>query len=258
MQNKTRQILLLVLTFLVPLLTFAENENLTHNVIGSAGTVLEKSGVASLSFTMGEVVIGTTSLLNKVQLTQGFQQVELTPINSTIQNVNIADGTTKCYSALNILTVAGDNTTVSVASGGSLTLKAGKAIHILPTTVVALDGYMLAKIVTDGSFCNPSANDFLPVTKQLMTPDPVSKTEAGLFTLYPNPTSGSAKIVYHGKEDITASNVMVFNLQGNKIDNRYTWSNKQGDLSLQSCPPGIYMIKIITNASSQTFRLIKL
>lgn len=250
--------MLLAVCLLPSLLVNATNEDLTHRVFASAGSVMSTPGVATLSFTIGESVVSSLGPAGQVRLAQGFQQVELTPLNATIQNITIEQGNEMCYGAINTLTVAGDNTTVTVNSGGSLTLKAGMAIYIRPTTVVDLNGYMLAQIVTNGSFCNPSVNDFLPVTQHLLEPEPIKKTEAGLFTLYPNPTTGSAKIVYHGKEELTASNVLVFNLQGKLIDDHFKWNHNQGELSLQSSPPGTYLIKVTTKESNQTFRLIKL
>jgi hypothetical protein len=79
------------------------------------------------------------------------------PINTTIQNITIANGHDTCFNALQTITVAGGGTTFIVQDGGSTTMIAGQKINFLPGSKVNPGGYLHGYITQDGSWCNTPA-----------------------------------------------------------------------------------------------------
>ncbi|MEI6435259.1 MAG: right-handed parallel beta-helix repeat-containing protein, partial [Bacteroidota bacterium] len=86
----------------------------------------------------------------------------------------------KCYNALQTITVAGGGNTFTVANGGSITMIAGHSIIILPTTTVHSGGFMHAYITTTNNFCGTAAYSTVttPVEREEIIP---SLSEASSF-----------------------------------------------------------------------------
>jgi len=60
------------------------------------------------------------------------EQQETTPVDYQLSNTTVSGGISSCYSAQNILTVAGDRTRVIFELGSSVNLIAGTSINLLP------------------------------------------------------------------------------------------------------------------------------
>jgi len=182
--------------------------------------------------------------------------------NTIVTDVDVANTETFCYNAVNVLTIALDET-VSVESGGSADFIAGQKILFKPGFHSKSGSYSHAYITTSGNYCtNPSPP---------AAPPPAANAEEDMATVadmfggisdnndlinvYPNPTNGSLTIDFLGEE--TTATIRVVNFQGGII--LETDINKQliKILDLRFLPEGMYIIVINNGESQITKKIIK-
>ena len=177
-----------------------------------------------------------------------------------MQNVDILDGTTVCYDAIHVITVAGGGNTFHVQNGGHATFIAGEKILFLPGTKVFFGGYMHGYIAP-GPWC-PST-PIPPALTSVETEDiaelPVTPglNEGCSFKIYPNPTTGTFILESINLDESKPINVIIYSLHGNLVSEEIMGGTNKYDLSLAEQSTGFYLIRVVTEGRTETMRVIK-
>jgi hypothetical protein len=85
-----------------------------------------------------------------------------------------------------------------------------------------------------------------------------AKQDFGRYKIYPNPTTGLFSMEVKGYVADEMIQVEIFNMQGDKVINRSLPGVQKIEFSLSGRPSGIYLIRVTTLGTSESFRLIKL
>jgi hypothetical protein len=188
-------------------------------------------------------------------LTSNSWTIAETPVacQRTLQNLDILPGLTRCYDAVQTITVAGNGTSCTVVNGGNVTLIAGQNILFLPGTFVESNGYMWGYIAPSGPFCVPPA---MPAVNNVQA-EPSARREQSSFKIYPNPTSGNVIIELTGEIPHETSTVDVYGIRGEKILTKVLNGEHNYGFSLSDKRSGVYFIRVITGDNSQTTKVIK-
>jgi len=175
------------------------------------------------------------------------------PVNTTVQNVTIPDGTSNCYNATQTITVAGNGTNFVVQNGGSATMIAGQNIRYLPGTTVQSGGYLWGYIAPNGPYCQTPA---MPAVVAGEAELPASFGNAS-FTIYPNPTTG--KFILELKTDNLMEwvNVEIYGLHGEKVQTLDLIGERKHEFSLTDRPDGVYLIRVVMNGKAENKKMIK-
>ncbi len=172
-----------------------------------------------------------------------------------LQDITVTNGQNLCYDANYVIMIAGGGTTFTVDSGSSATMIAGQRILYLPGTHAKLGSYMHGYITTTGQFC-PRA----PVMTGITDPEPAPEANGvrvANWKAYPNPTNGILTI--EPTSGVVKGNMVIetYSLMGEKLfifqyppQGRYV-------ISMDDFPSGIYIIRIIHETGSATFKVIK-
>ena len=95
-----------------------------------------------------------------------------------------------------------------------------------------------------------------PLLKSYVITKPKDSLSVGKLVVYPNPTSGQVYCVLISSSDYIAS-VEVFNYSGKAIEKRNGIAAENYLLDLSNQTIGYYYIKIRTNNTIQSFKIIK-
>ncbi len=186
----------------------------------------------------------------------------LPPSNRILESVTVPGGQTLCSDATDTLIVPGSGNSFLVQTGGTAILIAGKAIRILPGAATAQGGYLHGYISSDCFYCNAVPHTLPAAFKEesLAGPivEPMPQTASGnLFRVYPNPTTGSFTIEIIGREVLQTANIEIYDMRGERMATRQVEGKLKHEFSLQEKPNGIYIIRLVSEGTSGTARIIK-
>jgi len=181
------------------------------------------------------------------------------PVNLTVQNLTIADGQTRCFDATQTITVAGSGTTFLVQSGGSATFIAGQNILYLPGTKVEAGGYMHGYIAPGGPWCGLQPQTIPNTEIQFAVDDLRFTTDLNKegFRVYPNPTDGKFTVEYMGEGKPGRIRVEIYGMKGDRILTESFFGERKHEFTLDGQTIGIYLIRIVTDGSMSTVRILK-
>jgi hypothetical protein len=180
---------------------------------------------------------------------------ESLPVNDTLQGIVVPGGASECYDALEIIYVAGEGTTFIVQSGANVNLIAGQKIFLMPGTFVQSGAEMLASITSE-NFCSSyqSAIVSSPVPGEDVSFEPFPEGKA--FKIFPNPTEGRFTLLLDETTDHQYQ-LHVSGLMGNTIINQKLVGSDYFEFDLSDQNPGIYIIRILAENESNSYKLIK-
>jgi len=178
-----------------------------------------------------------------------------TPLNQQLANVIIPNGTTTCYDAQQILTVAGNGTTFLVENNGSITLVAGLKISMLNGTKVNNGGFLLGRITTTSDFCGSLLNPLVASNdnKEALGVETIIKSQ--FIKVYPNPTTDL--VVVELVDGGTTANVTVYSMQGGKLYQKELNGENKYQFSLAGRPVGIYMVRVQSGDRAEIAKVVK-
>ncbi len=183
------------------------------------------------------------------------------PMNRELRDITVLDGATVCYSASQVITVAGAGTTFQVEPGGVATLIAGQAIHFYSGTKVDPGGYLSAMIAPSGPFCSgPGYQPVFTGTDANATPEPSLTTPAvnrPLFSLHPNPNSGRFLIEFHTEEpaDEQAA-ILIYSPAGEVVYRATVMTGRPLPVRLESGKSGLYIIRVKYSNRQEALKFI--
>ncbi len=181
--------------------------------------------------------------------------VPVIPVNQSLENITIAAESGACYDALQVLTVAGNNTFFMVEAYGEVTMVAGQKILMLPGTTVALGGILHAYITSNQQYCNLSAS---PVAKlaENQAIEPILENTLSL-KVFPNPATSSIILDLQGMDDGATVKMEMVGIQGNLLRTGSFESNGHYHLSLEGLPSGVYFFRFVSGDQVITRKLLK-
>jgi hypothetical protein len=170
---------------------------------------------------------------------------------------SVAQGTTSCYNATQIVTVAGSGTTFTVQNGGTATIVAGQKITMLPGTKVLPSGYLHAYITTTNEYCGQQAPTSAPVTTSVTEENPSPSAAAADFRLYPNPATNQFTIAATGQELPESFDVTIFGMNGETVTSAKFGGSESHQFDLSDFNPGLYFVQVVADGKSETKKLVK-
>jgi hypothetical protein len=185
------------------------------------------------------------------------------PENDTVQNLTLGNGQDTCINAFQTIHVAGSGTNFVVQNGGSATFIAGQKIIFKPVSKVLSGGYLHAWITTGSNFCNLVMTPVMIAVKDLEVPDSESgsadneKLTSGLFSIYPNPTSGIFTIGFRGKPAERQARVQCYNILGSELIDQFIDTASRHEFSLLCEQPGVYLLKVTMNGEVCTRKIVR-
>jgi hypothetical protein len=202
------------------------------------------------------VMTSSSLCVNPVQATSNVITMSVTGLPANL-NVNGTVGNLQstCYNATQTITVAGNNTTFLVNSGGSATFIAGQWIRFLPGTRVFSGGYLTGKIAPGGPWCN--AKSAVALTGEKENAPLVTDQRQGL-TLYPNPSTGLVTLKI--PESVFTEDpiqLCVFGLQGNQLISQQLSADNPLRVDLTHLPAGIYFVQVRQGSLINKGKVIK-
>jgi hypothetical protein len=182
-----------------------------------------------------------------------------TPDNLVVQDETIYDSESKCFDALNTITVAGSGTSVEVRNGGSATFIAGNKIIFEPGFLADEGSYCSAQITTTGDYCDSQQPlmEATPDSTQLtsgLNNDQMNSDDNVKF--YPNPTTGLFTI--HFMNNSASTDVWILNMQGNMVFEDNFTDKSRFNINLNAMPNGIYMVIVKTPSALVKQKIVKI
>ena len=180
------------------------------------------------------------------------------PANQDLTNITIPNGTTTCYDATQVLTVAGNGNTFLVNNGGSVTLVAGSKVSLLAGAMVSSGGYLHAYITTNGTFCGSTFN---PLVAGNIQKEAVIEAETPVknqfIRVYPNPTTDIVIVELQGADANAVANVTVYTMQGSRLLQKTMNGETKLQFSLAGRPTGMYMVHVQSGERSEIAKVVK-
>jgi hypothetical protein len=177
------------------------------------------------------------------------------PVNSTVSGI-VESGQSECYNASQTLTVAGNSTSFVVYNTGQVNLIAGQNIRMLPGTKIYPGAYLHGFISLNNQYCATPVPS-LPNPVTIINNFP-SDREPSLFTIFPNPSSGNFNIMNRNYIFSEVVTVVVFNMKGEKVLQKYFSGNDLKEFRMADFPDGCYFLKVSSGNNIQSIKLIKL
>lgn len=215
----------------------------------STYTITLPPGTDKIRFT-GVSAWGNNLYIDNVKIEAGQPPV---PENLSVSGV-VASGQNQCYNATQVITVAGNNTTFQVQSGGSTTQIAGMKITYLPGTRVFSGGYLHGYIAPNGPWCTvtPETGDQLAMAVE---PGQTSSLDRE-FILYPNPAGESFTVKDNTHGNYDSLTLEIYDLSGKRVIVEQLSGATNNKVDIRDLHTGLYLVKIISKERTENIRLI--
>lgn len=177
----------------------------------------------------------------------------IVPETRFVDDLFLGDNDEACFDATQTLYVSN----LLVEYGGVLSLIAGEQIFLLDGTVVEEGGYLSAVITENETYCTSARNMLWVVEDAIAQNLPVFEPAENDLKLYPNPTSGRFVVECKSESDINSYEVQVYSMMGELVYQTQAGTARYSEHDLGFCPPGIYLLRLISGNKIYSMRLIK-
>ncbi|MDP3013780.1 MAG: T9SS type A sorting domain-containing protein, partial [Candidatus Subteraquimicrobiales bacterium] len=235
----------------------------TYGLMAQQGSVAAGGDAGGAGGTMS-YSIGQTGYLAysspQGSYSMGLQQVYVAvPTTLILQNTTVWPSETQCFNATQTVTLAGNGNYFTVKNNGFAEIIAGQNILLKYGTLVEPGGHLLARISTNGLYCN-NPESLLTAFEEKEIPVPPTfeaDARASFFKVYPNPTTGDFTLELKEFEEFSAITVEIYGLKGERINSAKLPAEKLYNLSLADRQPGIYMIRVMKNNETGVMKILK-
>ncbi|MCX6305672.1 MAG: T9SS type A sorting domain-containing protein [Bacteroidetes bacterium] len=179
-------------------------------------------------------------------------------IDSVGVNGIVHNGNSNCYSALDVITVAGNGNSFLLQAGGISEMIAGQKIRYLPGTTVKTGGFMHGYIAPQGPWCNNSKS--VAGNSQWPENDPhgVSlSTGNGFFKAWPNPTSGLLHLAINTGDVKTTVQTTIFSFLGEIVFRDSFTGVTTTSILLEGLLPGMYLVQVVQGSRSEVVKVVR-
>ena len=77
------------------------------------------------------------------------------------------------------------------------------------------------------------------------------------FSVYPNPTTGKFTLEINHNQDSSSGVAIIYSILGKLIQKCDVEGMTKNEISLDNCPPGIYIVNLIFSNRIRTIKIIK-
>jgi len=223
----------------------------THNVVLNAND--GNGGSTNQSFTITVNDITPPSIVTTIPADNA------TGVSASNLQIDFNENMQKSTGDILIKRVSNDQVVATIpVSGSEVVISNGTVtITISPTTTLPSNADLYV-VIPNTAFTDMSGNAFAGLTTNTLwnfSTSTVLGIEANIikgFALYPNPVKGVLNI----RAQETLKTIQVFNLMGQQVFLRHLNSNKT-TINLNRLPQGSYFVKIITDKTTKSVKLIK-
>jgi len=161
-----------------------------------------------------------------------------------LEDIIVENGKDTCYSATEQIILAGEGKFYTVEYGAIVEIIAGQSILFLPGTTITEGSHFIARITTDGSYCDKPENLMASAAVE-EEPEELIKAEKkhSILTLFPNPGNGIINLSFDGSYGNDMTQITVFNMLGEKIQEQTLVEGQA--LYLTPAQPGMYVLHIV-------------
>jgi len=164
-----------------------------------------------------------------------------------LEDIIVENGQDTCFSATEQIILAGEGKFYTIEDGATVQIVAGQSILFLPGTTIMEGSSFIARITTDGNYCNMTVNQMEQTVAQDEPQDMIKpEKESSHLTLYPNPGNGIINLSFDGNYNNEMIQVTVFNTMGGKIRQQTLLGGEALDLT--SVQPGMYLLHVIRDS----------
>jgi hypothetical protein len=151
---------------------------------------------------------------------------------------------------------------VTLESGSSVEVIAGKSIRFLPGFHAETSSYLYAHITSDSTFCGggsasstivAASNEKSQISDKLDEPSEKTTAEKSI-KVYPNPNNGQFTLEL-GNVD-SGSSVCLYNLLGTVVYRSVTTSESTLRINLSGIRRGIYFVKVADKEKQLTKKIV--
>jgi len=174
------------------------------------------------------------------------------PMSLNISGV-IGAGIDSIYRASQWITVAGDQNPLIVQNGGQVTMLTGRTILYRPGTRVETGGYLHGDIIPAMILCGAQQ----PALMSSVNPEQEQTTRNGNFKVYPNPTGSGFTLEITGKRPEGRILSEIRRLDGSGCLKADLTEAVSHEYDLTGLTPGLYLLKVISEKSTETIKIIK-
>ncbi|MCK9420988.1 MAG: PKD domain-containing protein [Bacteroidales bacterium] len=221
------------------------------SILPNPSHIYQNPGFYTVSLTVSEGVLTSTAAKSNF--------IHCIPCQIPLSGINIENNQTNCYNATQTITVAGNNTTFTIQDGGSATMIAGQKINYLPGTRVYSGGYMSGYITTTDQYCGVSG--LLPKVNETSNTNTEKPTIGShvfqSFKVFPNPTTGNFILELPGEIESMQYHVEVYGMRGDKVLSEVLNGERRHEFLISDRPMGVYFIRVISENTTETAKIIK-
>ena len=184
-----------------------------------------------------------------------------------LQDMTISSSEPVCFDAIKSIVTAGHNNGFIVEDGSMVELIAGCSIIMKAGTTIKAGSQLQAHIDPISPFCGTrdhflatetlGDDDRSTVDYATHTIDKFAVDKLPDFRVYPNPTRGKFTLEVEGHVRSEFIVVEIFNMQGDRITHKEILPHRTHVFSLESNPPGIYLIRLIDKDAVGIKRILK-
>ncbi|MCF8357341.1 MAG: Ig-like domain-containing protein [Prolixibacteraceae bacterium] len=207
-----------------------------------------------------------TATITATTVDGNFTGTSVITVSEVATNLNVTDitlyhGDIECFDAEQVITVAGNETTVTIENGATAAFIAGQSILFLPGTHIQEGATASATITTDQTFCSENEAEYiveyLPSEKN-NTVDKNQNEETGDLQkdvkVYPNPCTGRFTVELINIEKNASA--VIYNTVGNAVLRKTLNSAVSNTINLNHSPKGIYFIKTLSGKKQIVNKII--
>jgi carboxypeptidase T len=193
---------------------------------------------------------------------QTFSNVNIHDLGQTVLNVAMVheddntvngvvnNGQELCFDAIQTISVSD----FVVEDGGTAYLIAGVKAILNPGTFAVEGSYFSVRI--SDIFCS-QPESMLASEIAILPEQSANNADEMFFRIFPNPTSGRLTLEYIGNSDPSQKQLEIFNMMGEMLFQLNLTGKRMHEIDMSAFPNGIYLFKVMKDASLGFEKVIK-
>ncbi len=172
-------------------------------------------------------------------------------VNGIVHNGNYS-----CYSALDVISVAGNGTSFVMQPGSNSEMIAGEKIFYLPGTTVKAGGFMHGYIAPEGPWCSQAKISIAESGQNEANPEQDLRSRREAVKIWPNPTNGPVHVLLNLGDASTTAKIAVYNVFGQQVFTREMPANASVLINLGGLNPGLYVLTVTLPQRKDIIKII--
>jgi len=174
-----------------------------------------------------------------------------------LPSYTVYNGESICFNATSTITAGGQGKTFTVENGGLATMIAGKNIRLLEGAIVHPGGHLRGHITLAGDYCQNPQQPIVTNTSIVEKTFGTGDIKQEFYKVFPNPTNGKFSIAFPPENPLISYTLTIYDHMGKMIFQELINDVSKNEFSLESRPPGIYILCIRENNFIKINKIIK-